>query len=74
MLLKYTGRGEPVPELGGMRAESGAIYDVKNERIAKLLLKTLRWVKPSAKKRVPKVETPRTERPPDKKQGVEDDK
>jgi len=76
MLLRYIGQGEPVPELGGMRAENGAIYDVKNERLARLLLKTLRWVKPDAKKRVPRVETLsiKTERPPDKKQGVEDDK
>jgi len=76
MLLRYIGQGEPVPELGGMRAENGAIYDVRNDRLAQLLLKTKRWIKLGAKKREPKVEIPkiRTERPPDKKQGVEDDK
>lgn len=72
MLLQYTGKGEPVPELAGEFVAKDAVRLIKDESVAKKLLKTKRWVKLPLRKPVPKPEAVKPPEQPTK--GVDDGK
>lgn len=65
MILTYTGTGEAVPQLGSRWVDSGDVLNVKNDRIARELLQTMRWKVYAPKiprifkvKEVPKIDIP----------------